>query len=362
MKRIRILSVCLLLAGVMMAGCSRPPKNGFIPADHRHFQFTGRIDYSEPHAPVFYWPGTYVKTKFEGTSLRVVLDDQKGDNFYSAFIDKNWDTPYIIDCDSGRFTYDVVAGLADTIHQLLLFRRTEGFSGWTKFLGLQLDSGKTVQEPDTRPDRLIEFYGNSITCGMGNECPDDSTDKDNAGRNNFLAYGAITARNLDADYICIAKSGIGIVKSWFPLVMGEYYDRLNPTDPESHWDFSQWQPDVVVINLFQNDSWLVPKMNPQPTEQEIIEAYARFVRTIRGHYPQTTIVCTLGSMDATRAGSPWPGYIQQAVAQLKQQSGDTQLYTLFFPNDGWLKHPRVRHHQQMANQLTVFLRQIMHWE
>jgi hypothetical protein len=32
---------------------------------------------------------------------------------------------------------------------------------------------------------------------------------------------------------------------------------LDPVDSTSKWDFSGYTPDVVVINLFQNDSWLV---------------------------------------------------------------------------------------------------------
>ena len=45
--------------------------------------------------------------------------------------------------------------------------------------------------------------------------------------------------------------------SWDPLIMPEIYDRLVPTDSTSKWDFSLYRPDIVVVNLFQNDSWLV---------------------------------------------------------------------------------------------------------
>ena len=63
--------------------------------------------------------------------------------------------------------------------------------------------------------------------------------------------------NFDAEYQCICKSGIGITISWDPLIMPEMYNRLIPTDSNSKWDFSLYQPDVVVINLLQNDTWLV---------------------------------------------------------------------------------------------------------
>lgn len=45
--------------------------------------------------------------------------------------------------------------------------------------------------------------------------------------------------------------------SWFPLIMPEMYDRLDPTDSSSKWDFSKYTPDLVVINLLQNDSWII---------------------------------------------------------------------------------------------------------
>jgi hypothetical protein len=211
--------------------------------------------------------------------------------------------------------------------------------------------------PPPAPTRRIEFYGDSITCGMGNEAPEDAGDKDNADRNNYLAYGAMTARALEAEYRCIARSGIGILISWYDLVMPDYWDRLDPGNGQSRWDFSKWTPDVVVVNLFQNDSWLVGRMNPVPTEEKIVQSYIDFVSGIRKVYPDAHIVCTLGCMDATRPGSPWPGYIHEAVADMK----DPNLSEMVFPYTGFGKHPRVRHHREMAEQLTAHIRKVMDW-
>jgi hypothetical protein len=193
---------------------------------------------------------------------------------------------------------------------------------------------------------------------MGIEAPDDCGDRDTAHRNNYLAFGAITARGLGAEYHCIARSGIGIIKSWFDLVMPEYWYRLDPNDPQSRWDFSAWTPDVVVVNLFQNDSWLIKKMNPVPTPEQIVAAYRDFITGIRSVYPNAHIVCALGCMDATVKSSPWPGYIHQAVTGLK----DPNISEYYFPCGKWRKHPRVRHHRDMANQLTAHIRKVMDWD
>jgi hypothetical protein len=355
-----VLMGCIILIH-LLPFCSHT--QNIIPSDDSKIQYTGRIDFADPKAPILFWPGTYMKAKFTGTSIQIILDDSRGENDYAVFIDNNLDRPYILDCRAGKHVYPVSNGLKDTIHQILIFRRTEGFSGPTTFKGFILEEGKTLMPPPNRPERKIEFYGNSITCGMCNESSDEADDEheDVSKWNNFLAYGAVTARNLNADYTCIAKSGIGILISWFDMIMPEYYDRLNPADPDSKWNFSRWTPDVVVINLFQNDSWLIERLKPVPDTEQIIEAYQNFIQSIRKTYPEAYLVCTLGSMDAVKKDSPWPGYIRKAVNQWKQKWEDDRIDCLFFEFDGTYRHPRVRHHQKIADTLTRLIKTKMNW-
>ena len=201
---------------------------------------------------------------------------------------------------------------------------------------LKLPDNTVILPSPPAPKRKIEFYGNSITCGYAME---DSSGRDSwfgYFENNYLSYAAITARHFNAQYSCISKSGIGIMVSWFPLIMSEMYDRLDPTDSTSKWDFTKYTPDIVVINLFQNDSWIVNMPNNEqfkyrfgtkaPDKDFIIKSYKDFVASIRNKYPEAYIICTLGNMDATKEGSPWPGYVQKAVDQLK----DSKIYTHFF--------------------------------
>ncbi len=333
-----------------------------IKPDHPNFQYTGRIDFSIPDKPVIYWPGTYIRANFEGSILIIMLDDQSGQSFYNVFIDDDYDNPHVIDCIGGSNIYLISASLKDTVHSLLIFRRTEASTGPTRFLGIQIADGKTLTLPPQRKDHKIIFYGNSITCGYGNEAQDYAGDNNLAQENNFLSYGAIAARLLNADYMCIAKSGIGIMISWFDMVMGDYYYRLNPDDPDSRWDFDEFIPDVVVINLFQNDSWLIGNLNPVPDSSKIINAYVEFVNSVRSRHPNAYIICALGNMDATSIGSPWPGYIESAVDFIRENYYDLNIGTLFFPYDpAWTKHPRVRHHLQMAQILSDHINQKMGW-
>ena len=356
---IRVIMTAITLS--LFAACERGDEApALILPDHPHIQYTGRIDFSDPRAPVLFWPGTSIVSRFEGTSLKVQLSDS-GESFYNVFIDGNEAAPLVLDCQPGMQVYELAGGLEDGIHTVQLFRRTEDSTGPTVFGGWILDPGKKLTSPPPRPERRIEFIGNSITCGMGNECVPGEDNSDLSKENNYLAYGAITARNLGAEYHCIAKSGIGIMISWFDLIMPDFYDRLNPANPASKWDFSRWQPQVVVINLFQNDSWLQDRLDPRPTPEEIIAHYRDFLGRVRGKYPEAHIFCTLGSMDATREGQPWPGYVQSTADRFRAEHNDGRIYTHFFAYDQQPRHPDLAQHRRMAEELTGVIREKVGW-
>ena len=167
-----------------------------------------------------------------------------------------------------------------------------------------------------------------------------------------MSYAAMTARRIDAEYHSTSMSGIGVVKSWYPLIMPQMYNRLAPNKDDSKWDFSQWTPDIVVVNLFQNDSWLIKNHKAE----NMIEAYVNFIQTIRKHYPEAYIICALGNMDITRKDSPWPNYVKTAVNNLsKAPSNDKKLHSLIFPYKETGGHPTVKEHEVMTDQLVEYL-------
>ena len=304
-----------------------------IAANDANLQYTGRIDFTKPSEPQISWPGTSITGNFTGQYLAVTLDDQLGKNYFNVFIDNDFKRPIIIKAEKGEKNYVVAANLAPGKHNFLLTKRTEGEEGATTI--------KSFELADDGPDHLLK------------------------DKNNFMAYDAITARNLKAELHVTSQSGIGIMISWFPFIMPQFYDQLNAVgNNDSQWDFSSWTPDVVVINLFQNDSWLTDRerrMNPNPTDEQRVQAYVDFVKTIRGKYPNAYIVCALGSMDATKEGSKWPGYINTAVARMKQDNPTEKMDTIFFEFTGYGAHPRVKHHQVNAAKLTAFVKQKMNW-
>lgn len=318
--------------------------------------YSGRIDNSNPNQPVFYWSGTSMQTQFSGTTLGVYLYDEKGNNYYNVFIDGK---QYILKCAKGDSLYNIAANLNNDMHSLEITRRTDPTYHLSIFKGLAIDKDAKLTNPAVTNSLKFEIYGNSITSGQGIL---DETRKNNGAIStwdNYQAYGAITARNLNAEYRCISRSGIGLLISWYPLIMPEMYDRLNPNDSNSKWDFSKWTPDIVVINLGQNDYWLINRLNPVPGPTEIIQKYVDFVSNIRAKYPKAAIFCVLGSMNASQGNSPWPDYINNAVQKLNNDNDDKNLYSLMFPFKETEGHPTISEHKEMAERLTAFIKETL---
>lgn len=351
-------AICLLFNSMVAAAAQ------LIAADNPNYLYTGRIDFSDKKAPQISWPGTSIKANFTGSSLAITLDDELGKNYFNIFINGDYQHPYVLEAKKGEQIYVISTALKPGNHTLEVYKRTEGEEGATTFKGLVLDKGAKLLPPPARPVRRIEIYGDSITSGMGNEGADNGVDHLLSEKNNYWAYGAITARNLNAELHTISQSGIGIMISWFPFIMPQFYDQLSAVgDNDSKWDFSRWTPDVVVINLFQNDSWLIDRekrLQPIPDDAQRVQAYIDFVRSIRAKYPKAPIICALGSMDAT-ANPKWPGYIEAAVARMKKENNDQNLHVIFFEFTGYEGHPRIAQHKANAEKLTAFIKQKMNW-
>lgn len=349
---------CMLLA---MLSCKQPQEVK-IPFNNTDLSYEGRIRYTND-AAILSWPGTSVTINFSGTELKGEFSESDTANYYNVIIDGKVISK--IHFDKERKVYTLATNLTDTVHSLQLFKRTEWDKGSTSFYSFS-GTGVKILPATPKPARKIEFYGNSISCGYAIE---DVTDDRGVGffENNYDAYPALTARHYNAQYRCIAKSGIGITISWFPLIMKEMYDRLDPVDANSKWDFAQYKPDVVVINLLQNDYWLtnMPEHeqfksrfgSKKPTEEFIIGEYKSFVQSVRVKYPAAKIICMLGNMNITEKGSVWPGYVTKATAQLN----DKNIYTLFVPYKETPGHPKTNEQRVLADSLIAFINKHIQW-
>lgn len=337
---------------------------GFAEATHPYFRYQGRRDQREPGLPQLLWPGSSVEVRFRGTKVVARFENTDPDARFYALIDDR--DPVEITLKEGLHDYVLAENLPDGWHELKLHRLTEVWKPChVMFKGLMLDDGAGILPPRELSGIKLEFYGDSITAGNHAEKSRKDTD-DKARMNNYLAFSARTARAFDAEFSCIAQSGIALTSRYSEEngVMDTYYRRTLPWSDEPAWDFANWQPDAVVVNLLTNDDWYWGNSTNIPPDSFFRERYTAFLDGLRGHYPEAHIFCVLGTMPAV---ADWPppnpdmvGVIKEAVKSFRR-AGDERFHALMFdyqhPDPG---HPSAWHHEYlMKRKLVPFMEKKM---
>jgi len=321
----------------------------------------GRFDPSSTAGPRMAWTASTLKANFQGTSISARLSST-GDNWYNVIIDNAVKAPVNVSAGTTA-TFSLATGLSAGNHTVELVKRTEASTGDVQFLGFTVGGGSLLAPPAAAA-RRIEFIGDSITCGYGNEGANQYQGFTTKNENGYLAYGSITARALNADQITVAWSGKGMIRNYggnttdpLPAV----YRRILPYNTTLLWNTSQWIPQVVVINLGTNDySVGIPDKNTFTT------AYLNFVKQIRSQYTTAHIYCAIGPMlDGNNLASA-RDYINTVVNQ-QTASGDTKIHYTEFPvqdaangyGEDW--HPSLATHRLMAAQLTAQIKSDLGW-
>lgn len=340
-------------------------KTIFVPYYNSEIEYQGRIDSTSINAVKLFWSSSSVKLNFEGTSIKALLQDENFDTFYTVLVDN--EPQYTTQPDSLENFLTLAENLSSGKHSIELHRNSEWTRGTTIFKGFEIFGNPNVMPKGPEANRKMEFYGNSVTAGAsvhdlsGEDSPDGNL------TDSYKSYASITARHFGAENSLICRGGIGLMVSWFDQIMPELYNKQDPFIEESEWNFSSYQPDVVVVNLFQNDSWIVNHQteHPQyirafgdtpPTEEFIINAYQNFIMNLRQKYPNADIVCMLGNMDVTFTDE-WPNYVRQAVTLLE----DDKIHAHFVSFKGTGGHPSVEEHQIMAESLIGYIEENIDW-
>ena len=375
MKRTFFTLLVALTAGIASAITTVPLKGTVIKPTDPCIQYTGRISFANPERPAWNFPGVQIIAAFEGTSLRMIAKPRSG--YFMAQIDNA--EPFKVAFRGERDSVVTLAtALPDGRHLVRLMYAIEGYEFFPEFWGFVLDKGRQLVPPPALPSRKIEFIGNSITCGYGNEGLKKEEGFDYATENHYYSYASIAARNLEAQHWVVARSGIGAYRNYNGPKTGnpesnmpaqyEYTGyawnpdlRKQPTFLREKWDFSRYQPDVVCINLGTNDL-----STPNYDAKLLKQNYKKLLKMVRQHNPKAKIVFLTGTMLYNKELALQRQLLDEVTAEA-QKSGDKQVYRFdmppidnnaFYGND-W--HPNIYQDEKMAAELTVFLRQLMNW-
>jgi lysophospholipase L1-like esterase len=234
-------------------------------------------------------------------------------------------------------------------------------------LGIKaIDTDGTIS-PSLEKDLLIEFIGDSITCGYGVDDEVKENHFQTSTEDATRAYAYKTAEKLGADYSLVSYSGYGIISGYtngakvtaqqLPKYYSDVafsYNTFGGTQANSiDWDFSV-QPDIVVINLGTNDDSYT--QGDTEKSEEYSTAYTEFIKTVREKNPNAKILCTLGIM-----GDRLFPYVEKAVENYTAETGDTNILTMKFDvqnqADGYAAdwHPTEATHEKASQKLADFI-------
>lgn len=257
--------------------------------------------------------------------------------------------------------------------KLRLMKMSEAAFGVAGIKSITTDG---IIEPTSSKAHRIEFIGDSITCGYGNEGVWNVDVFNTAQENPWEAYAAKTARYFNADFNLVSWSGIGIISAWTDKdepntsewLMPELYqytdggfDRTRDCVDFEVWDNNSFLPELIVINLGTNDASYTK--GKEDRIAHFTESYVRFLNQVRSANPTSEILCTLGAM-----GHDLCAAVETAVQVYVGKTLDFNIHTLCFDvqqesdSIGTDWHPSITTHGKMADKLIEKIKEVIHWQ
>ena len=346
-----------------------------IAPTSKHIRYTGRFQFKGDECAVFAHAGSSVEWKFSGQNCFIILRNYSTDtktyssNYFYVFIDDR--EPVIMhvvnDSNIYRFT-DLGAG----IHHFRLFKRTEAACGKCEFVGFMIDEDASLYQTTVFPRLKMEFIGNSITSGYGNEDSSVSAPFKPATQNHYYSYAAVCARLLNAEHHAICFSGKGVYRN-YDLTRKESLPVLYPlTYPQKRhkWDFESWQADIIVLNAGTNDF-----AQGIPPLDSFTKAYENFLIMIRKYNHKALIIVVDGPLlkdglkkdpvsgEPERTYSLYKTCLTKAIQEFRTKGyGNIRQFSLSPSGKlgyGANWHPSKAQHELNGKELANFIKNVV---
>lgn len=239
-----------------------------------------------------------------------------------------------------------LAGFSDgQQHTLRVLKQNEPRHALCELISLRFD-GTLADRPANAP-HLIEFIGDSITCGYGNLCHKGTEEAGSAlHQDGTRAFAYLTAQALGVDHSMVSHSGIGITKGYASFPMRTLYPkRCYLRDANASFTPDRI-PSLAVINLGTND-----KGRGADPAQFVRDA-SDLIDTVRTLYSPTLPVVWVCNM-------LHEGYMGHIRALLEQRGGEAAgLYLCEMEPDksGGDSHPILAAHEAASKRLSAWIR------
>lgn len=296
-----------------------------LERDNPYIRYYGRNVHQE-NTVIMNNIGSGFEVTFWGTALYADLSGWYGSWYgitrLSVLVDGATDTTeHVIGLDKAttRSEYTLVSGLQEGWHTVKVLKRTEAISTSMTLYGLHTDG--YFRRMEEQPQQLkIEAYGDSITAGYGNLRPDPYQDGTNSEYQDGLqTWATYTAWALDAQINVQARSGIGMYTSAnvddAQQVNSGY--RYTTYDQQALWNFDNYTPDIVLINLGTNDYWNGTAFH----EETFIEQYIAFVENLARIYGEDTAFILVSGLMERGVDA----FVRQIATQLRTRIPNTVI-------------------------------------
>lgn len=253
---------------------------------------------------------------------------------------------------TGPFVITLAEGLEAGVHRIEVVRETEENYGSCVFESIAFDG---TLSPVAASPLLIEFVGDSLTCGYASNTAD--IDAKPADVEHPLwevgtqTYAYLAAQTLGADFQSVCASGYGVVAGWNAdrVTLSDMYDRASYYHSDNDWTFAR-PADIVVINLGSNDNSRMGAMGK--TEEDVIAGMKALMEQVRGKNPDAAIVWVTGM-----AGTFFKDGLCQTIADLGGEDLGYYYCELPYGTSGGAGHPSLEQHEAAGAALVEFLKE-----
>ena len=269
--------------------------------------------------------------------------------YYTVYIDGIRQERLKMNAGVGEYT--VAKDLPSGRHNIKLVKQTHiGLSAST-LLTITMN-GELLNKPSDKK-LLIEFVGDSITCGYGVvNYPTAGVSKYNTAdyADATQAYAYKTAELLNADSSMIAVSGWTLI-SGNSSVPEHVYDYTSSRRSTTEFYTPNRTADIVVINLGTND------IGSEEYADKFIPEAKAFVTKVREKNPNAVVVFAYGMMMSGDTLTSFENDIKTIVRDLG--ATDAGVYAVKLPTnqDAGNGHPSIDGHTAAAEILADFIKE-----
>ncbi|MBR3593192.1 MAG: hypothetical protein IKL44_00810 [Clostridia bacterium] len=267
--------------------------------------------------------------------------------------------------ERGEHVVTLASGLEKGEYNLKVIRQSEAERGPATIEDISF-CGRYLNRPEDR-DTLIEFLGDSITCGYANLATCDM-EPDLCSQSQYEdgteGYAYLTAEKLGFDFSMLSRQGTGIVAGWdyltnpmgaIPKVYGltSFYRDDSPYVPKR-------VADIVVINLGTNDVYKFQSWEREESlsEKDFIDTIYRVLCSIYEFNRGPKMVVAVGMMTNEQNHEPLYRWYREAIARFESDK-KAKIHFCHLPEnyDGGKAHPSVAGHRAAAEVLAAFIKE-----